>query len=461
MVGTSSRFAVCITAILLNGILPGQAAESVPLNVDVAKAHRGRIVRLLDLPATIEAFEQADLYAKVSGYVSEVKVDLGDRVKAGQLLATLDVPEYAKDILEAKAQKAAKEAAAKAAQSSVLASEAAIKAAESAIKAADAHIQQTQAALNVSKKQTEHYRVDSALKETNFKRKEALFKEKVITDQEMDDFRTQWEIAKTDLGSAEVKILAAEADILGAQSARDVAVSQKEIVVSQKEVAIAQQLAAESLVQVAAAQIERINTMLDYTRIVAPFDGTITRRTIDRGALVQAATATRTMPVFAIQRIDKVRIFADVPETELSFIAIGGAAHVKPYGATAAFVEGKITRTSDMLNTASRTMRVEIDLDNPTGKLLPGMYVQIIFDVDAHENALTIPKVAVLTQGPDRVVYVVREGHATRTLVKVGIDDGAQIEVRDGLKDDDAVLLNPKSAPGAGTAINPVVKGEK
>lgn len=449
--------AACVMALAWSA----RATDAAAQNIDVVKPHRGRIVRPLDLPATVEAFEQADLYAKVSGYVSEVKVDLGDRVKAGQHLATLDVPEYAKELLEAKAQKAAKEAAAKASQAGVPAAAAAIKAAESAIKAADAHIQQTQAALNVSKKQTEHYRIDAALKETNLKRKEALFKDKVITDQEMDDFRTQWEIAKTDLGTAEVKVFAAEADILGAQSARDVAVSQKEIAVSQKEVAVAQQLAAESLVQVAAAQIEKINTLMEYTRIVAPFDGTITRRTIDRGALVQAATATRTMPVFSLQRIDKVRVFADVPETELGFIGLGGPVRVKGYGATAAFVEGKITRTSDTLNAASRTMKVEIDLDNPSGKLLPGMYVQAVFDVDARENALAIPKSAVIPQGTDRVVYVVRDGHAVRTLVKLGIDDGTRIEVREGLKEDDLVVLNAKAAPGAATAVNPVVKAEK
>jgi RND family efflux transporter MFP subunit len=124
------------------------------------------------------------------------------------------------------------------------------------------------------------------------------------------------------------------------------------------------------------AEVERLQALLHYDKVVAPFDGVVTRRLVNPGDLVQAATATRTTPLFTVQELDVVRVFADVPEANAAGIRSGQAAEIKLYG-TAAVIHGAVTRLATALDPETRTMRVEIDLPNPDEMLLPGAYAQV------------------------------------------------------------------------------------
>lgn len=202
-------------------------------------------------------------------------------------------------------------------------------------------------------------------------------------------------------------------------------------------------------------QIKKIETLLKSAQIVAPFDGVVTRRMIDKGALVQAATTNRTMLLLTVQRIDTVRIFIDVPETDVAFIKPGSSAKVKPYGLKAT-LDGKVARIASSLNPATRTMRTEIDLPNSNRTLLHGMYAQVTLHMDERVNAMTIPASALLTEGKEQFVYIVADGQAMRKIVKTGLDDGLRIEVKEGLREDDWVVVTGKGLIFPGSAVKAV-----
>jgi RND family efflux transporter MFP subunit len=134
---------------------------------------------------------------------------------------------------------------------------------------------------------------------------------------------------------------------------------------------------AEANFEAAKAEAKRLHALLQYDKIVAPYDCVVTRRLVNPGDLVQAATSTRTSPLFTCQETDIVRVFADAPEARAAGIHPGLPAEVKLYGEAPLTVRGTVTRIATALDPTTRTMRVEIDLPNPEEKLLPGMYAQV------------------------------------------------------------------------------------
>jgi multidrug resistance efflux pump len=307
--------------------LPGTA----PSQTQAAGTGPGSVVVL----ASIDAFWSADQYAKTAGYVSDVKHDIGDHVKKGEVLATLHVPELEKNLVQAKAGLSAR---------------------QQMKKAADAAIVQTQQALAVARSQLDGYQADLYLAEVTLKRQEELTAGKAATAQQLDDARAKAKVAQANVAMGEAKVNSVQADIQAAEANRDVAAAQ---------------------VDVADAQVQEVEALLEYTRIVAPFDGVITRRQVNPGDLVQAATANRTMALFAVQRFDTVRVFCDVPESQSVGVSVGADADVKVYALSGQVIKGKITRVANAIDPASRTMRAEIDLPNANGVLKPGMYAQV------------------------------------------------------------------------------------
>src|SRR5712664_1826264 len=235
--------------------------------VEVVHARRLTVAQRLQTNATLEAFEEADLFAKVSGYLSDVRVDIGDHVKAGQVLAVIDVPEMQQELAEAKAQ-----------------------------------LESKKSSLESARRQLDHNKANLALQNALAKDREQLGEGRgFISDRTLDQVHANADIAKADLGVAEAN--------------RDLAANQ---------------------IDVAAATVEKIKTLLTYTQIVAPFDGVVARRQVNRGDLVQAATATRTTPsagsLFTLQRIDTIRVFCDVPENDAPQLHVGDPAIVRPSG---------------------------------------------------------------------------------------------------------------------------------
>jgi RND family efflux transporter MFP subunit len=368
-------------------------AESAP-RVEVVHPRRVAVAQRLQTNATLEAFEEADLFAKVSGYLSDVRVDIGDHVKAGQVLAVIDIPEMEQELAEAKAQ-----------------------------------LESKQSSLEVARRQLDHYKANVALQNALLKLREELGAAgHYISDRTLDEVRANAEIAKADLGVAE--------------ASRALAADQ---------------------VNVAAATVEKIKTLLAYTQVVAPFDGVVARRLVNRGDLVQAATATRTTPsagsLFTVQRIDTIRVFCDVPENEVPHLRIGDPAIVKPAGFDGEPFTGTVTRFSLRLDPETRNMRTEIDLPNPDERLYPGTYAEVWLEMNRRPDALTVPAAAVGTDGDGSFVYTVTDNRITRLAVNTGLSDNGRIEVTaGGLSEQTPVAAAVNSAPPAGTAVEPPAK---
>jgi multidrug efflux pump subunit AcrA (membrane-fusion protein) len=248
------------------------------------------------IPATIQAFFVTDLYAKDSGFVSQLNNDIGDHVKKGQVLAVIDDPE-----LQAQFDKA------------------------------QAAVQQTQATLEVAKRQLAGMQADLVLQQVTLKRQRELFAGRAATAQTLDEARAKESVSSATVETGKAKITLAEADL-----------------------------------EAAKAELERLRALLQYDKIIAPFD-----------CVVQAATATRTAPLFTCQELDVVRVFADAPEASATGIHPGLSAEIKLHGPAGLTVRGSVTRIANGLDAATRTMRIEIDVPNPDGKLLPGMYAEV------------------------------------------------------------------------------------
>ena len=289
----------------------------------------------VSVPGAIEAFWSSDLNAKTSGYITEVRADIGDHVKKDQALAVISAPELDKALLQARSQLAAR---------------------KQMLRSAEAAVAQARQALAVATSQLASYKAELALQQVTLKRQEELSAGNAATPQQLDEIRSRTDVARANLGIAEAKIASAQADIQAAQANRDVAAAQ---------------------IDVADAQVQESEALLAYTKISAPFDGIITRRVVNPGDLVQAATTSRAMPLFTIQRIDTVRVFCDVPELDAAGVVVGGAAEVKVYGLDGQIITGEVTRLASALNPSTRTMRAEIDLKNAREALRSGMYAQI------------------------------------------------------------------------------------
>jgi RND family efflux transporter MFP subunit len=359
-----------------------------PPRVEVVRPRRVTVAQRLQTNATLEAFEEADLFAKVSGYLSDVRVDIGDHVKAGQVLAVIDVPEMEKELAEAKAQ-----------------------------------LESKQSSLESARRQLDHYKANITLQEALLRRREELGGAgHFISDRVLDEVRANAEIAKADLSVAEAN--------------RALAANQ---------------------VDVAAATVEKIKTLLAYTQIVAPFDGVVARRLVNRGDLVQAATATRTTPsagsLFTVQRIDTIRVFCDVPENDVPHVHIGDPAIVKPSGFDGEPFFGKVTRFSLRLDPETRNMRTEIDLSNPDERLYPGTYAEVSLEMDRRPDALTVPAAAVGSDGDGNFVYTITDNRITRRAIKIGLTDNGRIEVTAGLSEETPVVATIKGVPPPPTLV--------
>jgi RND family efflux transporter MFP subunit len=366
-----------------------------PPRVEVVRPRRAAVAQRLQTNATLEAFEETDLFAKVSGYLSDIRVDIGDHVKAGQVLAVIDLPEMKQELSEAKAQ-----------------------------------LESKRSSLESARRQLDHNKADVALQNALAKDREQLGEgRQFISDRTLDQVHANADIAKADLGVAEAN--------------RDLAANQ---------------------VDVAAATVEKIKTLLAYTQIVAPFDGVVARRQVNRGDLVQAATATRTTPsagsLFTIQRIDTIRVFCDVPENDVPHLHVGDPAIVKPSGFDGKPFIGKVTRFSLRLDPETRNMRTEIDLPNPEERLYPGTYAEVSLEMNRRPDALTVPAAAVGSDADGNFVYTITDNRITRLAIKTGLTDNGRTEVTAGLSEETPVVASASGAPLLRTAVQPLMVRE-
>jgi HlyD family secretion protein len=185
---------------------------------------------------------------------------------------------------------------------------------------------------------------------------------------------------------------------------------------------------AEARLEVAKADRDRVQTLLQYTKVRAPFDGVVTRRNTNTDNFVQPGDANKGEPLFVVEKVDPVRVFVNVQEMEAVWVRDGDTALIRPQSFQGQQFQGRVTRTSGMLNPQNRTLRTEIDLSNAEGKLLPGMYVTVTI-IAEHKNVWVLPATAVVTQGDQSFCYRFENGKAVQTPLRIGIRNDQLAEV--------------------------------
>ena len=326
----------------------------------------------IELPATVQAFDQTPIYARTSGYVRARYVDIGDRVHRGQLLAEIDDPQTAQALMQAKAT----------------------------VLQQKAQLQQMQA--------------NSALSKVTNERWQGLVKEGVVSQQDADQRLAQANADTANVEAARANIAAGEANV------------------------------------------RSLTEQASFARVVAPFDGVILSRGIDRGSLISSGSQNSVTEMFTIGQADKVRVFANVPQANAVGLTNGYAAKVTFRELPGKVYTGAVARTSQSIDTNTRTLLVEVDLKND-GRILPGMYATVIFDLPRGGPApVLLPANALVIRmaGPQAVVVDSDNVAHFRSIV-LGRDLGTATEVVSGVKAGDLVILSPGDTVTDGAKVQP------
>lgn len=377
-----------------------KTAEDIP-TVAVAKAGTSDLSHVLVLTAEFTPFQEIDVMAKVAGYVKQIYVDIGDRVKKGQLLAVLEVPEMTDEVTKAKAG-----------------------------------VQRSQA--QVTQAQDEVKRAESAhqMAHLNYERLAAVMKTRpgLIAQQEVDD--------------AQSKDLVAEAQVQAAKSNLAATVEQ---------------------VGVTKADLGKFQTMLDYTRVTAPFAGVITKRYANTGSMIQAGTASQTqaMPIVRLSENSLLRLTLPVPESAVPTVHVGQQVDVHVPTLKRTF-PGRVARFADKVQPSTRTMDTEVDVPNPSLLLVPGMYAEVQLTLQRSNDALGIPVSAVdldnsgssddgRKSATAKVLVVNSENRLETRNVTIGLETANRVEIRSGLRDGELVVIGNRAALQPGQLVKPKI----
>jgi RND family efflux transporter MFP subunit len=226
--------------------------------------------------------------------------------------------------------------------------------------------------------------------------------------------------------------------------------------VSKQEVdnALGDLAAKRATVQSSEANVRRLADLESFKRIYAPFNGVITQRNIDIGTLVNAGNGGTSQQLFYLAQTDPIRVYVNVPEAYAPAIHAGIGAYLELTQYPGQKFQGKVVRTSNAINLSTRTLLTEVDVPNPLGELLPGGYAQVHLDVKVKGQRLQVPVNALLFRSEGlRAVVVDGNNHAHLQALTIGRDYGISLEVLNGLKADDWIVLNPADSLNDGEEV--------
>jgi HlyD family secretion protein len=399
---------LCLAAVLLPAAATGCArqapAETVapPPTVTVGYPQRQTLRRVVEQPGWIEAFEQTPLFARITGYVRKVNVEMGARVRRSEVLAELSVPEREEELAHK--------------QALVTQAGIEVKQAEQALRVAAASVQTAASQVTEARAAVKRTRANRDRWQSEYTRMAALVQSRVLDEQSRDETQNQFRAAEAALEEAEARVRSAEAAHSESQAKKAKAEADLE--------------AARNRVRVAEADSRYTAALLEYAQIRAPFDGVVVRRHVDTGHFLQPGVGGKgAEPLFVVCRTDTMRIFVDVPEADAVLVKDGGAARIRLQALGDQEIEGKIAGTSWALEPGQRTLRTEIDLPNPDGKLRPGMYAYANIPIE-QPGAMTLPASAVvLVREGQSFCYCLEGERVVRTPLLVGGRAGSVVEV--------------------------------
>jgi RND family efflux transporter MFP subunit len=411
------------------------AKAPAPVIVEVVSPLSGGIDRVCVQPGTVEPFAAADLYAKVSGFLVEQKVDIGSVVREGDVLARIAVPE-----LEKQVQKDAAEV--KRAEAKVTQVSAAITTAKADLGAATAMIAFAKAEQK-SKTAFRAYREKQRARIAELVSKNAI--EQKLVDEQEDQYEAAVgaELAAAEsVNSAEQKEAAAKARLEQAQA---------DLKYAEAELAVTKSL------------LEKSETMLGYATIRSPYTGVVTRRSFHPGDFIKSAeNGGDRIPLLTVERTDVMRLVIQVPDRDVPYVTAGDPVAVKldalPDEKLQPASGGQlvVSRSAESEDPVTRTMRTEVDLKNAGGRLRRGMYGRVSMTLQAGApTAVRIPSMALVgkAEGGKATVRVVR-GDAVHVIpVQYGTDTGSQVEIISGLTPADRVVIRASTPVEQGTVV--------
>ena len=333
-----------------------QAAFMPSVRVEQVVQRHGRLH--VSLPGTTLAFEQADIYARASGYVLKRNVDIGDHVKTGQLLAEITAPEV------------------------------------------DYQVAQLQNSLQQAEATTRQTAANRSLAQVTWGRDSVLVNQGWVTQQQGDTDR-----------------YTLQAQQHATQAAQNSAAAMQ-------------------------AQLQYTNQQKIYQQVVAPFDGVVTQRNIDVGSLI-TANATSGTAMFTVVQSGVIRVWVYVPQDAAFGVKPGIEAIIRVPAMPNLTFHGKVTRIADALQPGTRTLLTEVDIPNPDGALQPGVYCTVELRIPRQSPSLIVPASAVIFNQSGMQVAVVADGVAHLHKIAITADNGTEVEVNDGIKDGDKVILQP------------------
>jgi RND family efflux transporter MFP subunit len=217
--------------------------------------------------------------------------------------------------------------------------------------------------------------------------------------------------------------------------------------------AVSNLAAVKAAADASAANVRRLEQLQSFEKIYAPFDGVITQRNTDVGDLIDAGASAQPQQLFHMAAISELRVYVPVPEVYAPAARVGASALLTLDEYPGETFQGKLVRTSDSIDASSRTLLVEVDVENPANKLLPGVYVFVHLKLPMEARSVTIPSSALLFRREGLQVGLVRNGQAELVPVKIGRDYGSTVEVVSGLQGSDAVILDPADSLVSGTPV--------
>lgn len=339
----------------------------------------------LTLAATTQAIQDSVIYARTSGYLTRRHVDIGDSVKAGQILAQIESPEIEQQLRQARAD----------------------------LLQAEKNRDLQLATLDLAKVTMDRYRAADAEK--------AVAVEAV--DQSVAAHRT-----------AQAALAAAEAGIESNH-----------------------------------ANVQRLIELTSFQRVAAPFSGTVIQRNVDVGALITAGSPldnTAVAPsnltgaptgLFEIAQIDKLRVFVNVPQTFAPNVRDGLPVNVRVRGRLDEPVAATVSRTARALDPATRTLLTQVDIPNPSGRLMPGMFIYVDFAIAPSGTRWRVPATAVIVDAQGTRVATIGPGNTIRFQhVTLGRDFGASIDIQGGLDGNETIVAQPTVSLREGQVVTPI-----
>jgi len=340
--------------------LRAQAIADDVLVVDVVKPRAGNSTVSLSLPGDARAKQQTALYARVTGYLKQWNVDIGDKVTKGQLLAVIDAPEV------------------------------------------DANLNQARAAVDQANANVTKSQADVELAQATYDRYKGLVPTGGVTQQQLDE-------KQSTLNDDMAALIAAKAAVKSAE-----------------------------------ATVQRLVSQQSFEHIYAPFDGVVTARNYDVGALISESDSAAGHELFDLAEVDRLRIYANVPQSYATMIQPDLQVEFTAANYPGRTFAGKVARTAGSLDPNTRTLRTELDFDNAEGLLFAGMYGEIRFNLKREKPMLTVPSSAVMFAADgSRVAVVDADMKVHLTKVGLGRDFGTEIEITTGLQGGEQVISNP------------------